>query len=62
MQTLGRKLAELFPAELAEQFDRVRGETGIHHLYESVLKRNPRPKRSAILARYVGRATDRRTA
>ena len=35
---LGRKLAELFPAELADQFDRVRGETGIHHIYKFVLK------------------------
>jgi two-component system NtrC family sensor kinase len=35
---VGRKLNELFPAELAEQFDRVRGETGIHHIYKFVLK------------------------
>jgi two-component system, NtrC family, sensor kinase len=35
---LGRKLSELFPAGLAEQFDRVRGETGIHHIYKFVLK------------------------
>jgi len=35
---LGRKLAELFPAALAEQFDRVRGETGVHHIYKFVLK------------------------
>jgi len=35
---LGRKLSELFPATLAEQFDRVRGETGIHHIYKFVLK------------------------
>ncbi len=37
-QALGRKLGELFPADLAEQFDRVRGETGIHHIYKFVLK------------------------
>jgi signal transduction histidine kinase len=37
-QALGRKLAELFPAALAEQFDRVRGQTGIHHIYKFVLK------------------------
>ena len=30
---LGRRLPELFPAELCVQFDRVRGETGIHHIY-----------------------------
>ena len=35
---LGRPLAELFPAELVEQFARVRGETGIHHIYKFVLK------------------------
>jgi signal transduction histidine kinase len=35
---LGRKLSELFPAELAGQFDHVRGETGIHHIYKFVLK------------------------
>jgi len=34
----GRKLAELFPRELAEQFERVRGEAGIHHIYKFVLK------------------------
>jgi hypothetical protein len=37
-QALGKRLAELFPAELAEQFYRVRGETGIHHIYKFVLK------------------------
>jgi PAS domain S-box-containing protein len=35
---LGRKLSEVFPASLAEQFERVRGETGIHHIYKFVLK------------------------
>ena len=35
---LGKKLSELFPHELAEQFARVRGETGIHHIYKFVLK------------------------
>jgi len=31
---VGRTLADLFPAELAEQFERVRGETGVHHIYK----------------------------
>jgi hypothetical protein len=31
---VGRKLAELFPADLSDQFDRVRGQTGIHHIYK----------------------------
>jgi hypothetical protein len=35
---VGRKLAELFPADLADQFERVRGETGIHHIYKFVLQ------------------------
>ncbi|HEX3748540.1 MAG TPA: ATP-binding protein [Bryobacteraceae bacterium] len=37
-KALGRKLSELFPAELTGQFDRVRGETGIHHIYKFVLR------------------------
>src|SRR5262249_18606720 len=37
-QALGRTLSEIFPASLTEQFDRVRGETGIHHIYKFVLK------------------------
>ena len=37
-QALGKRLADLFPAALSEQFDRVRGETGIHHIYKFVLK------------------------
>jgi hypothetical protein len=34
---VGRKLAELFPADLSDQFERVRGQTGIHHIYKFVL-------------------------
>jgi signal transduction histidine kinase len=37
-EALGRKLCDLFPAELTDQFDRVRGQTGIHHIYKFVLK------------------------
>ena len=37
-RALGSRLSELFPAELSGQFDRVRGETGIHHIYKFVLK------------------------
>jgi signal transduction histidine kinase len=50
---LGRKLRDLFPAELADQFDRVRGETGIHHIYKFVLKPNP----SAAMAAANGNGT-----
>ena len=35
---LGKRLADLFPPALVEQFDRVRGETGIHNIYKFELK------------------------
>jgi PAS domain S-box-containing protein len=35
---VGRKLAELFPADLSDQFERVRGQTGIHHIYKFELR------------------------
>ena len=35
---VGRRLADLFPADLCEQFDRTRGETGIHNIYKYVLE------------------------
>jgi len=37
-RAVGRRLAELFPDALVGEFDRVRGETGIHHIYKFVLK------------------------
>jgi hypothetical protein len=45
-KALGRKLSEIFPKELTDQFDLVRGETGIHHIYKFVLK----PAVSAVAA------------
>ena len=42
-EALGRPLSELFPADLVEQFDRVRGETGIHHIYKFVLRASSMP-------------------
>jgi signal transduction histidine kinase len=36
-RAVGHRLAELFPPELVEQFDRVRAETGIHHIYKFTL-------------------------
>jgi signal transduction histidine kinase len=36
-RALGRPLSELFPAELCEMFDQVRGETGVHNIYKFVL-------------------------
>jgi two-component system NtrC family sensor kinase len=35
---LGRRLAELFPAELSKEFDQVRGQTGVHNIYKFVLQ------------------------
>jgi hypothetical protein len=37
-RAVGRTLSELFPMELAGEFDRVRGETGIHHIYKFALR------------------------
>jgi two-component system NtrC family sensor kinase len=37
-QAAGRRLAELFPAELMSRFDAVRGESGIHHVYKFRLR------------------------
>jgi two-component system, NtrC family, sensor kinase len=37
-KAVGKRLEDLFPGELAAQFDRVRGETGIHHIYKFVWK------------------------
>lgn len=34
---LGRPLSELFPVELCEMFDQVRGQTGVHNIYKFVL-------------------------
>ncbi len=38
---VGKKLGELFPADLTDQFDRVRGETGVHNIYKFVLQPTP---------------------
>ena len=34
---VGRPLSELFPSELCEMFDQVRGQTGVHNIYKFVL-------------------------
>jgi two-component system, NtrC family, sensor kinase len=38
---LGKTLSALLPADLVAEFDRVRGETGIHNVYKFVLKAPP---------------------
>jgi two-component system, NtrC family, sensor kinase len=35
---LGKRLSDLLPPDLVEEFDRVRGETGIHNIYKFVLR------------------------
>ncbi len=37
-KAVGRRLAELLPPEMVEQFTRVRGENGIHHIYKFILR------------------------
>ncbi len=39
-EALGRCLFELFPAELCQKFDEVRGEDGIHNVYKMTLQRS----------------------
>ncbi len=43
-EAVGRRLAELFPADLVEQFATTREERGIHHIYRFVLHPGPAPK------------------
>ncbi len=57
-RAVGRRLAELFPAALMGEFDRVRGETGIHHIYKFVLKAPPGPSGNG----HPGPAQQRREA
>ncbi|HUA20897.1 MAG TPA: ATP-binding protein [Bryobacteraceae bacterium] len=37
-QAVGRRLAELFPQDLCEKLDQVRGDTGVHNVYKFVLR------------------------
>ncbi|MBI3469923.1 MAG: PAS domain S-box protein [Candidatus Solibacter usitatus] len=46
-KALGRKLAELLPADLVEQLERVRGESGIHHIYKFILRPAAMPRPAA---------------
>src|SRR5262249_20302043 len=43
-KAVGRTLAELLPAEIVERFTRVRGESGIHHIYKFILRPTAMPK------------------
>src|SRR5579872_7477121 len=37
-QATGRRLSELFPAELCERFEQLRGETGVQNIYKFILR------------------------
>jgi two-component system NtrC family sensor kinase len=37
-EALGRRLAELLPADLCEKFEQVRGDTGVRNIYKFVLR------------------------
>ncbi|HTU44328.1 MAG TPA: ATP-binding protein [Bryobacteraceae bacterium] len=37
-EAIGQKLSDLFPAELCQKFDEVRGEQGVHNLYKISLR------------------------
>ncbi|MBI4904875.1 MAG: PAS domain S-box protein [Acidobacteria bacterium] len=40
-QALGRRLCEVFPADLCQRLDQVRGQTGVHHILKFVLTPQP---------------------
>ena len=42
-RALGQPLVALLPGELVEHFDRIRDESGIHHIYKFVMRQNVVP-------------------
>ena len=42
-QAIGRRLEDLFPADLVEEFNKTRGENGIHHVYKYALRPETMP-------------------
>ena len=40
---MGRRLSDLFPGALMAQFDRTRGDTGVHNFYKQILKKSELP-------------------
>jgi len=57
-EAMGRRLSELFPAELVGRFDEVRGQAGIHSLYRVTLARRPRKIAGSNGSAGNGRAED----
>ena len=56
-RALGQPLSALFPADLVEQFERIRTDTGIHHIYKYVLQ--PAVARAAANGNGNGQAPPR---
>ncbi|MCU1291196.1 MAG: sensor signal transduction histidine kinase [Bryobacterales bacterium] len=42
-EAVGRRLSELFPADLCQKFDELRGHEGIHNVYKIALWQRPAP-------------------
>jgi two-component system, NtrC family, sensor kinase len=40
---IGRRLSEVFPSDLVDKFDEVRGESGIHNIYKFAYRRGTAP-------------------
>ncbi|HYL76853.1 MAG TPA: ATP-binding protein [Bryobacteraceae bacterium] len=47
-EALGRPLSELLPADLCEQFDQVRGDTGVRNVYKFVLRSSSNGNGNAV--------------
>lgn len=54
LEAMGRKLSELFPADLTAQLDGVAGERGIHHIYKFTLR--PQASRASVNGKGNGHA------
>lgn len=46
---VGRRLRDLFPADLAERFEQVRGDTGIHNIYKFKIAQSAWPAHATTL-------------
>jgi PAS domain S-box-containing protein len=55
-RALGQPLVSLFPADLAQQFEQVRADTGVHHIYKCVLRAE---RRMAVNGRVNGSGAGR---
>jgi hypothetical protein len=51
-EAIGRKLAELFPAELCEKLDEVREDPGVHNVYRMVLRPRTAPEQETPIPKF----------